>query len=1056
MNEPAPVVPVTPQTTRGPQVPAVVDNPAVSLWAEPAWVQHAADNAGAPKPAGDGVSTVAVPDANTTDWDESVQNDGSTTNVILAPHTTEHGEALDTYAQVDEVPTDVLTAQIQTGDKPSAALVVDTENGNTATHSAVTVNSSSLTSSQDVTTTNGNTAITNGTSTTGNLNGTFSQGSYQQQVITTEDGKETVKDQSQYTYGFGSFGWQGSHAESMQKDGETVDDFKMNGGASVDILKGEAAMNGGFSQDGVSGGGGLSYDKDGWHANLHGGIETEDAKFGVTAEFDKNSTTVGFEAGTDNVQVGLTFHTEHGDVKQEPHTEPDAISAMLGDQPYLTSTRTDSTTVGGSLAIDKFGASGSVTQGSGFQMIETLPSNWGSMKQDEKTKYQTEREEARDYGKMDSLADVPLEELKDGQGFRYTGYSGWNGSAGISYGGFSVSGGIGQNSANDVLVVRDDGMLTVSMTRQDGMTSDMAVGMSGVGINFANSTSDAHNFQFTVDPNNKDAMKELDHFMDTGLLPGTGQLTDPDAQKSMQRFEDAQKDVSQLNLDLAAAKTMEDKEAILLEIGNAQSQMEINRNYLNDQWAETYGVNSTPLGKDGGILITQETKTHEETSAVGGDKPGGGFAIYNGSQTWVDQEHLAADGTSAFEATYEREDGTFGQVNSSQGAGMSTDPDHIAFELHSNNELMSPETASIIGNIENSDLPSYVLDDWAAHGHDVHLFSSWIIDNMAGETKVALDQTALNAMTTNLNDMKNPESVDMWNDMASRSAAYLGKDSFMLPSPTGDSQDDAAMANSADYARMGFLNDITTRDPTKDPLAGALAEYKAGDPWAALELAAKDFADVNTPAEFQQLTPNQQQLYLAVVGNTSGELGDPTGQRSSYEALGPASLIKDPQARVDAMRDIFVADNDQSTNAMGDGVWNFIQFAERFKDDDPATYNLIQQSTSFDWKQEDVENVANNKTGAEIQTQFQGSSGGDAFLMIQAANHQGGPAQIASMMTATNGDPQALVQSLANDPTRQHMMYDMLVAAGYGAALAGMEVSFPVEQAPPDPNQTSA
>jgi hypothetical protein len=154
------------------------------------------------------------------------------------------------------------------------------------------------------------------------------------------------------------------------------------------------------------------------------------------------------------------------------------------------------------------------------------------------------------------------------------------------------------------------------------------------------------------------------------------------------------------------------------------------------------------------------------------------------------------------------------------------------------------------------------------------------------------------------------------------------------------------------------------------------------------------------------------------------------------------------------MTQLFESANDNGKDDYGDGVLSFLQFTEeRFKDNDPATYAMLQQGMSYTWKQGDVDNAAAqskdqinqqfaeglNGTGAWING---GPDGAKMLTMLEAANRQGGTAQVVAMVQSACANPADMMQRLQGDPLRQHMVYDILVAAGYGPQLACVPLSF--------------
>lgn len=226
---------------------------------------------------------------------------------------------------------------------------------------------------------------------------------------------------------------------------------------------------------------------------------------------------------------------------------------------------------------------------------------------------------------------------------------------------------------------------------------------------------------------------------------------------------------------------------------------------------------------------------------------------------------------------------------------------------------------------------------------------------------------------------------------------------------------------------------------------------------------ASRFATVTSPEAFKKLSPVDQQLFIQVLGKTSGAEGDLTGTRNSFDTLAVISLVEDPALRAQQMCDLYTEANDQAQMSGQDAVWQFSMFTQRFKDD-PALFNLAQQSIHFDWSQEDVDQLATGFTEEQLTQQMHDAYNhttcwflqGDvhdpdeqkSLQVLQAANEQGGPAQMDRLLRQSGTNPTEILQALRGDPVRQHLFYDLLMQTSYAADLANIPLSF-------DPNQTS-
>ena len=812
----------------------------------------------------------------------------------------------------------------------------------------------------------------------------------------------------------------------------------IGGRAVVDLDDQEVKLEGDASRNGIGGGVDVTAGPDG----LELGADVNINRGGVQASggVDVGDDTFGAHASVTyrGVTFGGTYSNTHGEIKQEDVTDADAMSAQLGGA-YVETSRTDSTALGGSLGAGVVGASANVQSGATFTTFAALPANWGEMSDDERRAFRDEQRAALDG--IGGMGDVDLRNMEPGTGIRYTSFNGWHASAGLGYGVASVNAGGGQSSVNDVTIVSgSEGGLTVTVTRQDGVDSDAGIALAGTGLTFDETRTDQHQFTFTVDPANEAAMTAMDTFMQTGLLPGAGVYQTPEeaqagvpltpTQQATQNFDTARARVDTLNTQIgtlqaeidAATQRGEDTTQMKRDLANlnrqmdgAQTTMENNRNFLNDQWETEYGVGESPME---GVEVTDVKDARQETTGATANTPLGSFGLGTTTTTWVDEQYTSEQGIEA-RYGYSREHDSVVGRDEEQSVVAETQGDDIIVMMQSDNDIGDEDdNQAAIRSIRNSDVPTY---------HAIE-------DNMTGVTTVVIDQQQIDAMGASMNDMSDPESQAMWAGFGARTSAFMnGEGDFGVV--IGDEDLDAKRRQGQDGDRDAWI-DSTWNGDENDPVVSALHSFGA-TPEEAMTGASELFATVQTPEDFAALTPEQQQLYIAVLGQTSGYENDATEGRSSYDAIAAIALVEDPDTQAQLVRDLFAEDNRKETEGAnnGDSVYEYVEFIQRFQDD-PATYDLLQQGISFDWEQPDVEEIAAESSQGEIQADLgeavADSQGDDALELVQAANMQGGTDEVTAVVEAVGGDPMALMQTLADDSeVERHMMYDLLVAAGY-------------------------
>jgi hypothetical protein len=759
------------------------------------------------------------------------------------------------------------------------------------------------------------------------------------------------------------------------------------------------------------------------------------------------------------VSVGLTFGLTHSEVASTvvQGDRTTQVADVLGGGDYIAATRSDEQKLGGTLGVKALTLSADTTSNSTVQTFQKLPPGWATMSPTDRASWTATvgQQQQATLGNVNGLGDVPLDQMQDGTGIRVRTSNGWNAGAGVNYGALSVSMSGGQTTASEVTLAKTNGKFEVSLDREDGLSSSSGAALAGFGITAGETTNNAHQVKFQVDPANPQAMAAMKNFMQTGLLPGADMMTDKDSQAASAKFSSAKGQVDSLNAQIQQLQqpmtqpgyipnpgVTQQLTQLYAQLDGAQQSLAINRGFLNDRWQAQYG--STPGASPvAGVQVETVTDTRTQTNSGAINTPLGDINAAPETRTWTQRQYVGTG--NAVQTQYGFDDKGF--QGSEQSVGTDTDPNHVVLNMFTDTNLQ-PQNAAITRNIQNSDMPSYVADAMAAGqggGLDAH-----------GRVNVAMTTQQLNVMTASLNDMNNPQSKAMWTDFATRTAQFMSGQDYTIK--TGDSEKDYAQALGGQISRNQWYQDLWAKDPS-DPLRKAFASYGT-DPGQAELAAAQQFAKVKSPAEFQKLTVDQQQLFLSVIEHTSGPVYDLTGQRNSYEALAPAALIHDSAApqndaalRAKSMRDLFEETNEQGHHENTDAVLEFVHFTDRFKED-PAAYAKIQQSMAFNWKQGAVDDAAANQSEAQIgQRMHDGATawfdvfgdGKHAMVdMLGAANKQGGKDELKRVVDSSGMSPADIMAKVGDDPLRQHMVYDLLVSAGYD--LTGVPLGY---QCPP-------
>lgn len=820
--------------------------------------------------------------------------------------------------------------------------------------------------------------------------------------------------------------------------------------------------------NGVTKGGGVKINRDGVTVDANYG-KKDGIQTGGSVTIGPNKTAVSVSLGKGDNKGSLSYTNIHGEVKQEAVTKDDGTVAgdLLKGDGYLSTTRRDEVAYGGSLGAKNVGLSGDVRSGSALQLFAALPENWEKLPKAEQEKHLKAQKEEQ--AKIDGLANVDLANMKDGNGLRFTSYNGWNAGAGVSYGALSVNANGGRSSAHEVAIAKQDGQLTVSVARQDGLNSEAGLNVLGLGLKGNQDTTNTHRFNFTVDPKNPEAMQSMQTFLQTGLLPGADRGGDAQTKVATEKFQNARGEVDRYNQQLAELgqrekaltelaanpqspeyqQLMAEKRALTGQMDKAQQTLALNRDFLNDQWESTNKPGSSPVP---GVSVSTITDTKATSTGATLNTPIGNLELGRQDRTWTHQQYLSSQ--SKLEDRYgfnEKNYGIFGGFQDEHAAQTDTNTAGTVFAMYSNDDLKT--NRDFVRSLSNKDIPDYALAD----------------PNFAikGRTFIELNQQQLSTVGTKLNDMNDPKAKQMWENSSDRISNFLqGKKWYEDYSSERDSPDHQKNEFAdQELNRNRFMNMSQEREEyfkRKEVAAlngvqpwASIPNLASGDRSGLFELQ-KSLSTVKSPADFQKLDPTKQQLFIRLMTETSGGRLNEFGQSNSFESIGPVSLIEDPKLRADELRQTFISTNEQKNDSRGNnGTGEFIKLIDRFKDD-PATYESLKKGVRFDWQQEGVEALA-GKSKEELQKQLKDAYNETSGILLwknqdpnekksldvlQAVNQQGGAQGVEEAIRASGADPQRLLRELKEDPVRQHMYYDLIKSTSYGAAVDPNELAF--------------
>jgi len=869
-----------------------------------------------------------------------------------------------------------------------------------------------------------NNSVTVGGSNTETLTTTGENGTNQTTTTTTSGGVEV---------GPNNLG--GNYSTSTTDGSGNTNGYSVNG--SIDTEAGTVTGGGSVTTDGTTVGGNVTVGEN----QLGGNLSVKKGQFAISGGF--------------NVIAGDVSTDKHGG---------DTTASMLGGD-YVSTVQRNQVDLSASASFRGIGVSGSMTSGNTIEALSStgmLPASWNQMTPEQKATFEAEQE-SRLATYQDGVSVEELLLLQSGQGVRTTSYNGWNVGGSVPIGGVaSLSAGGGQTSAHEVTIVRgpretvdehgnptQSDRIVVNIASQNGTSSEFGAAFAGVGINFGATNDKTHQYQIEIDPaalqmgpdgkpSNPEAYNAVQMMLNTGLMPGANRLTGEGMPERYAAFEAAYQQVGPLTstIDQKRAR-LEDpslspteaqairQELVTLygELDTAQQTIETNRTVLNQGWEQTYGVDNQP--NIPGVLVRSETNTDQNgnTMSVGGTQ------IASTQRTWTEQQRATRFGTE-HSFTYNEQNYFLGSLTDSftGTANNGIDPNAAMFGMVSNDQVLLDDNADVIKTIRNRDVPDYVLDD------PNYRF------NMRGTLEVTMNPQQWNTMTAAMNDMSNPQSAAMWQDMGTRVTQFIGGDKYWLDPTGADENLKAHYEAGRESDRMGWINDQLNpyvNGPDGQPTAVQRALRAFGDtPEEAMAGAAAVFQNVTSPQAFQALPPDQQQLFIAMLDQTSGR-EEITGQRSSFESLAAISLIEDPVSRANTLTQFMADANEEASFEHRSGAVEFVQFTERFKDN-PAVYDVIQQGIHFDWQQDNAERLAGGdpaNVNKELQDAFNARAlgflwgdidEGRALDALMAANMQGGPQRILEAVTASGANVVDIMNAFPEGSVERRLYLDLI------------------------------
>lgn len=828
-----------------------------------------------------------------------------------------------------------------------------------------------------------------------------------------------------------------------------------------------------------SGGVGAVVDEDGLqqvNAN-YSQTDYDGTKFGIGGNIRRDGFGGNISTGGKNWGVGFNFDVVNNRIEQtENPTGGDTTASLFGENAqYISTTRTDSLTLGGNASFRALSLQGSVNSGSSTEIIQAMdPAVWEGMSEAEREAVLANQQAAlANY--TDGIAGVDLLSMSAGTGVHVQSFNGWNAGGGLALGAVGVNGGIGQTTAHDVTIVRPtdpNAPIMVNVGTTEGLSVEAGLEIMGAGLGVENENTRTRQTQFSIDP----AMMELDAqgnplhpetyeavqmFLQTGLMPGAANMQDPAAQTAYEQFSTARERVDTLGNDITAAQerlaqnpndpmVQAELTQLLGDLDDAQSTIDINRNYLNGQWEDTNAAGAEPVE---GVVVQgrDDNQTSEFSANVAG------FEVGSITETWMAREYWSEAGTREERYGYEHQNVFLNYVINDFSTASDTNTSDVMLGMHSNTPIdrNDAEMVALAAGIDNGTAAAdFMVND-----------PNFLANNSLALT-VEFNDAQMQAMSNSLNNMDNPESAEMWAHFGEVTSAFAGGGQWW----EAISDDQAIMGQdhynqSRDFVRNDWLESAYNNEDG-GPITDALHAF-GGTQEEAMAAAAQTFAGVNNPEAFQALTPEQQQLFIAIIDQTSGE-EDFSGQHNNYEAIACISLIEDEGSRAQSMNQLVADNNDIYDSHFNDAGWDFLRFAQdRFADSDPATYAILEDGMSLDFSNQELDRFEGQST-EEINRAITDAynfhhfghwdadpqedtivNGMIALMERQDPNAEPGAAMTA-MITATGMDPMVALAAIpADKPALRQMFIDMMMQTEYADDIQALEH-------PPGDNQTSA
>lgn len=798
-----------------------------------------------------------------------------------------------------------------------------------------------------------------------------------------------------------------------------------------------------------------------------GGTIGADGASGNLQYNNGNGTTVGGNVAIteDTATVGVTG--THGDINMgasltlvHDQTQTQIVAPSVANTPgqtqstplVVTSTLNQvgvNGNLGGSSGGATLGVNGSYQSGNTVQVFQPAPAGLDPDSDEYKAIVADQTALIESISSPESF-DPTL--LPEGTGIQMTTFNGWNVGAGLGYGGVSLSGGVGGDSAHDVILTNQNGQLVVTVGRRDGLQTSAGLSALGAGVNTQFRNEDSEQFQFSVDPNNPNAVAELQTFLATGLLPGAGGIQTPEAQESYASFSSARGEIDRINGEIAAIEQQlagqggmpsgsadwQQLQELYEQRDEQREVMDESRDDLNGAWQAEYG---TTL-QDGaaanqpaeGITVTSISDANTQTSSANVALPvlGSIFSTQR-EQTWAHTQHLNTQGHVANTFSYTGDDSWHFLLWGSeewQHTDATSDPDAgVSWTMASYNNVQWPDIANLIQQIPsaNRDVPDYLLQQNP--------------DGLPGITSVDLSPELLDNVGGYINDPNNAAGQEMWAELGPIASTFLNGGVY-CPDPSGYEDMIPMLEGDVQMARHFFLESLEGEDWVAEAFPG-LESGPTPDVLESIQDAAEAFAGVTGPETFQALTEEQQRLFILVVQQSMAVQGGLL-PAEPYDLIGPISLIEDQTMNANLYRDLFAHADDHDMDQEQDPVWQFIDYAQGLQGN-PELYEEVMGSVHFDHRDPHVDELVGHSSEQlhqELGSAYEDEDGREVLNVLQAVNQQSGAVGMVSAITQAGLDPVAVLQQLADDPLKQHLLYDLLMTTSYADDVQAVDVAF--------------